>query len=374
MQNTKVFIIAGEVSGDLHGANLIKEINALSRNVEFIGWGGDRMEKEGMAILKHVRTLSFMGFLEVLLNLKTIIRNIKDCKNQIIASQPAALILIDFPGFNLRIAKWAKKQNIPVIYYISPQIWAWKESRVKAIRRDVSKMYCILPFEQQFYAKFNVDVSYLGHPLLDEITEFRLCESPKIIVSSKPILALLPGSRLQEVKRKLPLMIEASKSFPHYQVVVACSINVNEAYYRLYADDTVQLIFGKTYEILNQSSIALVTSGTATLETALFNVPQVVCYKSSPLSFAIAKLLVKIKYISLANLIMNKEVVSELIQGNCTVDNMVQQLRLIEVDQPKRLEILHDYQNLATLLGQNGASKRVAEDILETFFDTNGIK
>ena len=374
MQNTKIFIIAGEVSGDLHGANLIKEINALSRNVEFIGWGGDRMEKEGMAILKHVRTLSFMGFLEVLLNLKTIIRNIKDCKNQIIASQPAAIILIDFPGFNLRIAKWAKKQNIPVIYYISPQIWAWKESRVKAIRRDVSKMYCILPFEQQFYAKFNVDVSYLGHPLLDEITEFRLCESPKIIVSSKPILALLPGSRLQEVKRKLPLMIEASKSFPHYQVVVACSINVNEVYYRLYADDTVQLIFGKTYEILNQSSIALVTSGTATLETALFNVPQVVCYKSSPLSFAIAKLLVKIKYISLANLIMNKEVVSELIQGNCTVDNMVQQLRLIEVDQPKRLEILLDYQNLATLLGQNGASKRVAEDILETFFDTNGIK
>ena len=374
MQNTKIFIIAGEVSGDLHGANLIKEINALSRNIEFIGWGGDRMEKEGMAILKHVRTLSFMGFLEVLLNLKTIIRNIKDCKNQIIASQPAALILIDFPGFNLRIAKWAKKHNIPVIYYISPQIWAWKESRIKAIRRDVSKMYCILPFEQQFYAKFNVDVSYLGHPLLDEITEFRLCESPKIIVSSKPILALLPGSRLQEVKRKLPLMIEASKSFPHYQVVVACSINVNEAYYRLYADDTVQLIFGKTYEILNQSSIALVTSGTATLETALFNVPQVVCYKSSPLSFAIAKLLVKIKYISLANLIMNKEVVSELIQGNCTVDNMVQQLRLIEVDQPKRLEILHDYQNLATLLGQNGASKRVAEDILETFFNTNGIK
>ena len=373
MQNTKIFIIAGEVSGDLHGANLIKEINALSRNIEFIGWGGDRMEKEGMAILKHVRTLSFMGFLEVLLNLKTIIRNIKDCKNQIIASQPAALILIDFPGFNLRIAKWAKKHNIPVIYYISPQIWAWKESRIKAIRRDVSKMYCILPFEQQFYAKFNVDVSYLGHPLLDEITEFRLCESPKIIVSSKPILALLPGSRLQEVKRKLPLMIEASKSFPHYQVVVACSINVNEAYYRLYADDTVQLIFGKTYEILNQSSIALVTSGTATLETALFNVPQVVCYKSSPLSFAIAKLLVKIKYISLANLIMNKEVVSELIQGNCTVDNMVQQLRLIEVDQPKRLEILLDYQNLATLLGQNGASKRVAEDILETFFDTNGI-
>ena len=373
MQNTKVFIIAGEVSGDLHGANLIKEINALSRNIEFIGWGGDRMEKEGMAILKHVRTLSFMGFLEVLLNLKTIIRNIKDCKNQIIASQPAALILIDFPGFNLRIAKWAKKHNIPVIYYISPQIWAWKESRIKAIRRDVSKMYCILPFEQQFYAKFNVDVSYLGHPLLDEITEFRLCESPKIIVSSKPILALLPGSRLQEVKRKLPLMIEASRSFPHYQVVVACSINVNEAYYRLYADDTVQLIFGKTYEILNQSSIALVTSGTATLETALFNVPQVVCYKSSPLSFAIAKLLVKIKYISLANLIMNKEVVSELIQGNCTVDNMVQQLRLIEVDQPKRLEILLDYQNLATLLGQNGASNRVAEDILETFFDTNGI-
>lgn len=374
MQNTKIFIVAGEVSGDLHGANLIKEINALTRNVAFIGWGGDRMEKEGMTILKHVKTLSFMGFLEVLLNLKTIIRNIKDCKNQIIASQPAALILIDFPGFNLRIAKWAKKHNIPVIYYISPQIWAWKESRIKAIRRDVSKMYCILPFEQQFYAKFNVEVSYLGHPLLDEITEYKRREFSKKNVFSKPILALLPGSRLQEVKRKLPLMIEASKSFPQYQVVVACSINLDEAFYRQYTDDTIQLVFGDTYDILNQSTIALVTSGTATLETALFLVPQVVCYKSSPLSFAIAKLLVKIEYISLVNLIMNKEVVTELIQGNCTVKNMVSQLRLIELNQPKRLEILDNYQKLSVLLGENGASKRVAFDILETFLTNNGTK
>jgi lipid-A-disaccharide synthase len=374
MQNTKIFIVAGEVSGDLHGANLIKEINALTRNVAFIGWGGDRMEKEGMTILKHVKTLSFMGFLEVLLNLKTIIRNIKDCKNQIIASQPAALILIDFPGFNLRIAKWAKKHNIPVIYYISPQIWAWKESRIKAIRRDVSKMYCILPFEQQFYAKYNVEVSYLGHPLLDEITEYKRREFSNKNVFSKPVLALLPGSRLQELKRKLPLMIEASKSFPHYQVVVACSINLDEAFYRHYADDTIQLVFGDTYNILNQSTIALVTSGTATLETALFHVPQVGCYKSSPLSFAIAKLLVKIKYISLVNLIMNKEVVTELIQGNCTVNNMVSQLRLIELDQPKRLEILDNYQKLSVLLGENGASKRVAVDILETFLTNNGTR
>ena len=260
MQNTKIFIVAGEVSGDLHVANLIKEINALTRNVAFIGWGGDRMEKQVMTILKHVKTLSFMGFLEVLLNLKTIIRNIKDCKSQIIASQPAAIILIDFPGFNLRIAKWAKKHNLPVIYYISPQIWAWKESRIKAIRRDVSKMYCILPFEQQFYAKFNVEVSYLGHPLLDEITEYKRREFSNKNVFSKPVLALLPGSRLQEVKRKLPLMIEASKSFPHYQVVVACSINLDEAFYRQYTDDTIQLVFGDTYNILNQSTIALVTS------------------------------------------------------------------------------------------------------------------
>ena len=374
MQNTKIFIVAGEVSGDLHGANLIKEINALTPNVAFIGWGGDRMEKEGMTILKHVKTLSFMGFLEVLLNLKTIIRNIKDCKSQIIASQPAALILIDFPGFNLRIAKWAKKHNIPVIYYISPQIWAWKESRIKAIRRDVSKMYCILPFEQQFYAKFNVEVSYLGHPLLDEITEYKRREFSNKNVFSKPVLALLPGSRLQEVKRKLPLMIEASKSFPHYQVVVACSINLDEAFYRQYTDDTIQLVFGDTYNILNQSTIALVTSGTATLETALFHVPQVVCYKSSPLSFAIAKLLVKIKYISLVNLIMNKEVVTELIQANCTVKNMISQLRLIELNQPKRLEILDNYQKLSVLLGENGASKRVAVDILETFFTNSGTK
>ena len=372
MSEKKIFIIAGEASGDLHAANLIKEWKILLPGTLFSGWGGDRMEKEGTTILKHIRDLSFMGFLEVLLNLKTILRNIKICKNQIQSFQPDALVLIDYPGFNLRIAKWAKQNNIPVIYYISPQIWAWKQSRIKLIKRDITKMYCILPFEKKFYSSFDFEVSYLGHPLLDEIIHFKSKTSSFSLSTEKPILALLPGSRMQEVKRKLPLMIQASKAFPDYQVVVACSSTIDQSFYRIWADDSVLLVVGKTYEILNEASMALVTSGTATLEAALFQVPQVVCYKSSAISYRIAKSLVKIKYISLVNLIMNKEVVTELIQDGCTVENMKNELLLLETNQPKRTAMINEYSSLSSMLGENGASKRIATDIIETFFQNKG--
>jgi lipid-A-disaccharide synthase len=372
MSEKKIFIIAGEASGDLHAANLMKEWKILLPETLFSGWGGDRMEKEGTTIHKHIRDLSFMGFLEVLLNLKTILRNIKTCKNQIQSFKPDALVLIDYPGFNLRIAKWAKQNKIPVIYYISPQIWAWKQSRIKQIKRDISKMYCILPFEKEFYSTFDCQVSYLGHPLLDEIVHFKSSTSSLSFSADKPILALLPGSRVQEVKRKLPLMIEASKAFPDYQVVIACSSHLDQSFYRIWADESVLLVVGKTYEILNEASMALVTSGTATLETALFQVPQVVCYKSSAISYRIAKLLIKIKYISLVNLIMNKEVVTELIQGDCTVENMRNELLLLEANQPKRTTMITNYEVLSSMLGENGASKRIATDIIETFFQNKG--
>jgi len=372
MPKTKIFLIAGEASGDLHGANLINEWKKLAPNTAFVGWGGDKMASEGMLTLKHIRSLSFMGFIEVLLNIRTILRNIAICKEQLLIHQPDVVVLIDFPGFNLRIAKWLKQHNIPVIFYISPQIWAWKASRVHAIGRDVSKMYCILPFEKAFYLKYNVDVQYLGHPLLDEISKFRAKESTAKLSANKPILALLPGSRSQEVKRKLPLMLDASKAFPDYLVVVACSANLDESFYRKYADSSIQLVFSETYEILNQANLALVTSGTATLETALFGVPQVVCYKSSVISYQIAKALVKIKFISLVNLIMDDEVVTELIQNKCTAENMRNELRLLALGQPKRDQMLSAYQSLTKILGSNGASSRVANDIVVTFFSNRG--
>ena len=370
MNNKKrVFLIAGEVSGDLHGANLIRAWNKQSDNFIFKGWGGDRMEAEGMVVLKHVRSLSFMGFWEVLMNLRTILGNIKTCKKEITEFQPDALVLIDFPGFNLRIAAWAKKQGIPVVYYISPQIWAWKASRVHAIKRDVAQLYCILPFEKSFYDKYNYPVKYLGHPLLDEVLKFKEEIHPALnLRSDRKILALLPGSRAQEVKRKLPNMIIAAKSFPDYEIVVACSTNLSLDFYKsLVADDT-QLVFGQTYSILEKANLALVTSGTATLETALFEVPQVVCYATSPISFRIAKLLVKIKFISLVNLIQGKELVKELIQGDCSSENMICYLKKLEEGKQERLNLLSEYKILIKSLGNQGASDRVAADILETFF------
>lgn len=358
----KIFVISGEASGDLHAANLIHEMKAINSNIQFVGWGGDRMNQEGVHIKKHISELAFMGFKEVLLNLKTIFQNFKLCKNQILEFKPDFVILVDYPGFNLRIAKWAKKEGIPVVYYISPQIWAWKQSRVYQIKKNVTRMYTILPFEPDFYRKFGVEVEYCGHPLLDEINRFNQSSNNKLS-SEKPILAILPGSRKQEIERKLPIMLETAKHFPEFETIVACAPNLSMNYYNRYASRNVRFVQNETYKLLNSADFAIVTSGTATLETALFRVPQVVCYKSSKLSYIIARMLVKIKYISLVNLILNREVVCELIQSNCNTERIVSELKSLEFDTVKRDKMLEDYNQLITLLGENGSSKRVAEKI-----------
>ena len=366
----KIFVISGEASGDLHAANLIREMKLIQPDIEFVGWGGDRMRAEGVRIQKHISELAFMGFKEVILNLKTILRNFKYCKSQILEFKPDFLILVDYPGFNLRIAKWAKKEGIPIAYYISPQIWAWKQSRIFQIKENVTKMYTILPFEPDFYRKFEVEVAYCGHPLLDEITRFNESSNNKI-TSEKPILAILPGSRKQEIERKLPIMLEAAKHFPQFETVVACAPNLPLSYYLKYASNNVRFIENETYKLLNSAEMAIVTSGTATLETALFRVPQVVCYKSSRMSYLIARMLVKIKFISLVNLILDKEVVRELIQKDCNSEQIVNELNLIQNDSMKRERMLNDYNQLIQLLGQNGSSKRVAEKIWFEFGSDN---
>jgi lipid-A-disaccharide synthase len=365
----RIFVISGEASGDLHAANLIHEMRLIRPNSEFAGWGGDRMSKEDVLIKKHISELAFMGFKEVILNLKTILQNFKICKSQILEFKPDFLLLVDYPGFNLRISKWAKKEGIPVAYYISPQIWAWKQSRVFQIKDNVTKMYCILPFEADFYKKFDVDVEYCGHPLLDEINSFNQIEKNKLKFE-KPILAILPGSRKQEIERKLPIMIDAAKRFPEYELIVACAPNLEMDYYQKYASENIRFVKNETYKILNSSTLAIVTSGTATLETALFRVPQVVCYKSSKLSYLIARLLVKIQYISLVNLILNRNVVCELIQNECNADQIEGELKLIQPNTLKRSKMLQDYEELIYLLGENGSSKRVADKI---WFEFGGM-
>lgn len=362
----KVFIIAGEASGDLHAANLVKELTKLNADISFMGWGGDRMTKEGVQIKKHISDLAFMGFLEVIRNLKTILNNFKICKKQILEFKPDFILLIDYPGFNLRIAKWAKKEGIKVVYYISPQIWAWKQSRVFEIKKNVTKMFCILPFEKEFYKRFDVEVEYLGHPLLDEINTFNSLSENKII-SSKPILAILPGSRKQEIERKLPIMLEAAKKFNQFEIYVACAPNLDLSFYDVYKTKNVYFIKNQTYKLLNSAELAIVTSGTATLETGLFRVPQVVCYKSSNFSYWIARMLVKIKYISLVNLILDKEAIKELIQFDCTAEKISEEIKAIAENVNHRNKIINSYDELIHLLGEQGASLRVAEKIWSEF-------
>lgn len=366
MAKRKIFVICGEASGDLHASNLVRALRNIDSELEIKGWGGDRLMAERVDVLKHIRELSFMGFLEVFLNLFTILNNFKSCKAQITTFDPDILVLVDFPGFNLRMAQWAKTRGFKVVYYISPQLWAWKQNRIKKVKAYVDEMYCILPFEQEFYRKFKFDAKYFGHPLLDEIVRFNATNVCPLIYD-KPILALLPGSRLQEVRRKLPIMLEAAKAFPEYQVVVACSAQIPQDLYASFNADEVSFLYGKTYDILKGASIAFVTSGTATLETALFNVPQVVCYKSSGLSFWIAKRIVKIKYISLVNLILGKGLVTELIQQQCNTKQLVEEMKQIAIGGSKREEILQGYHELKLLLGGEGASQRIARSMHETF-------
>ena len=368
----KIYIIAGEASGDLHGGNLMKSLNELNSNLNFRCWGGDQMKSQGGYLVRHIKELAFMGFIEVLMNLPKILKNIRFCKQDILEFEPDVLVLIDYPGFNLRIAKWAHANGIKVCYYISPQVWAWKKGRVHQIKKYVFKMFVILPFEKDFYKQFNFDVEYVGNPLLDAIENY-MSDLKSIQgfrkenkLDDRPIVALLPGSRLQEIKRKLPLMLEAVNNLTDYQIVVACAPNIDDAEIKGFSNNKVRFIRGKTYDILSNAEVALVTSGTATLETALFDVPQVVCYKSSNISYFIAKRLVKIKYISLVNLILDKEVVKELIQGDCTVANIQNELSYILSGGKNRQDVLNDYQLLKIQIGESGASKKVAQSLLKT--------
>jgi len=362
----RVFILCGEASGDLHAANLVREWKRIDKETIFQAWGGDRLRAENVPVLKHVSELSFMGFVEVLKHLRTISKNFKECKKTLLEFKPDALILVDFPGFNLRMARWAKEHGIRVIYYISPQLWAWKKGRIKQVKKYVDVMYCILPFEKAFYARFNYDVSYYGHPLLDEVQRFNQ-HGFSIDLGNKPTVALLPGSRIQEVRRKLPIMLEAVKNLEGFQVVVACSNQISPEIYQAFNVSNVQLVFGKTYEVLQAADFAIVTSGTATLETALFRVPQVVCYKSNMLSYWIARLVVKIKYISLVNLILNEPLVVELIQHHCNDRTIRAELDRMIQDESYRNSIIAGYDRLIVQLGHQGASKRIATSMLETF-------
>jgi lipid-A-disaccharide synthase len=367
----RYYIIAGEASGDLHGSNLLREIKKLDTSASFRGWGGDLMQEVGTHLVKHYRDLAFMGFLEVVKNLGTIMRNLSFCKEDILEYKPDTLILIDYPGFNLRIAEWAKKQGFRVIYYISPQVWAWKENRVKKMRLNIDKMLVILPFEKDYYRdKWNWEVEYVGHPLMEVVEQYRKNAdlSNKIDSNGKDIIALLPGSRKQEILKKLPIMLEVSKLFPDLQFVVAKAPGQEDSFYEglLQGFPNVSAVSGKTYRLLLQSRAALVTSGTATLETALFGVPEVVCYKGSNVSYQIAKRLIKVKYISLVNLIMDKLVVKELIQHDLTPANLQQELNELLNNPARQQQLATDYKALGTLLGEGGhASAKAAASIAE---------
>lgn len=364
----KYYIIAGEASGDLHGSNLIKEIRKLDAAADIRCWGGDKMKAQGATLVKHYRELAFMGFAEVLMNLRTIFRNLAFCKKDIQQYQPDALILVDYPGFNLRIAKWAKANNIlkekdgRLIYYISPQVWAWKAGRVKSMKACIDKMLVILPFEKNYFRdKWNWEVEYVGHPLVEEIENSRRQSTPPL--ADKPIIALLPGSRKQEILKKLPVMLETAGAFPQYQFIVAKAPGADESFYTalLKGHSNVSVVSNQTYPLLQQATAALVTSGTATLETALFGVPEVVCYKGSYLSYQIGRRLVNVKYISLVNLIMDKLVVKELIQNDLTAANLQRELNDILNNENRKAQLLQDYSRLKQLLSEGGnASAKAA--------------
>ncbi|WP_339651018.1 lipid-A-disaccharide synthase [uncultured Maribacter sp.] len=367
----KYYIIAGEASGDLHGSNLIKALKEKDKYADIRCWGGDLMQQAGGSLVKHYKELAFMGFLEVILNLNAIFKNIKFCKQDIATFQPDAIIFIDYSGFNLRIAKWAKEHNFRTNYYISPQIWASREGRIEKIKSTIDHMYVILPFEKEFYeTKHNFPVNFVGHPLLDAISNrpelneatFR---STNNIDSNKPIIALLPGSRKQEVQKMLSSMLSLTSDFSEYEFVIAGAPSLDKEFYTTFLRDAnVKFIQNKTYDLLSISTAALVTSGTATLETALFKVPQVVCYKANWISYQIAKRIITLEYISLVNLIMRKEVVKELIQDDFTKKNLKKELTSI-LDGETRVEQLASYDELITKLGGSGASAIAATLIIE---------
>ena len=368
----KYYIIAGEASGDLHGSNLMKELKNINPSSTFRCWGGDLMKSQCNKLVMHYEDFSYMGFLEVIVNAKKILSYISLCKKDIEEYNPDVIIYIDYPGFNMKIAEWAKRKNFINHFYISPKVWVWKEYRVKKIKRVIDKMYVILPFEEGFYInKHNYKVDFVGHPLLDAIDNQKKFNRQEFLaknkLSSKPVIALLPGSRNQEIIKLLPLMLDVVSNFNDYQIIIAGAPNKSINYYEKIilsnkeSRSSIKVICNQTYDILRISSAAIVTSGTATLETALFKVPQVVCYKTSMISYLIGRLLIhNLKFISLVNIILDKHVVKELIQNNCNKDNLVIELQKI-LNKSDRSLMLKEYELLHKKLGGKGASKKTAE-------------
>ncbi|MFO8053985.1 MAG: lipid-A-disaccharide synthase [Bacteroidales bacterium] len=367
----RYYLIAGEASGDMHSANLMEQIKQKDKHAHFRFWGGDRMQMQGGELVRHYKYHAFMGFAEVLLNFRIILKNLNQCKKDLLRFKPDLLILVDYPGFNMRIAAFAQKNGFKVAYYISPQIWAWRESRVKKIKKTVDRMFVILPFEKDFYRKHNMQVDFVGHPLLDELgrrnqnfdkerfkTDHQLDE--------RPLIALLPGSRKQEIKRMLPVMVKVSKKFPGYQFVIAGTDHIPQKLYGdIIGNQDVKLIINQTYPVLQMAHAGMITSGTASLEAALFRVPQLVMYKAAVLSYLIAKQLVKLDYISLANLVLNKPIFKEFIQQDCSVKNVAEELQRLINDENTRNTMLENYELLKEKLGGEGASERAAGEMAE---------
>ena len=366
----KYYIIAGEASGDLHASNLVAEIKKKDKKAEFRGFGGDLMKEQGVELVKHYRLMAYMGFVEVAVNLRKVLGNISLCKKDILDYQPDVVILVDYPGFNLRIAKFAHEKGFKVVYYISPQLWAWKRRRVRKVQKSVDKMLVILPFEEEFYRSYGVDVTYVGNPLLDELAKFGTANRSiflrrNSLGEKREIIALLPGSRKQEVKRMLPVMLKMVPRFPNYQFVVAGVSSLDRDLYKSIMGNTdAFFVENQTYELLQNSSAVLVTSGTATLEAALFTVPEVVCYKATDFSYRLAKWMIKVKFISLVNLVMDKEVVKELIQGDLNENNLAKELDLLLHNGKRQRQLLEDYVELKDRLGNAGASEKAADVII----------
>lgn len=362
------YLIAGETSGDLHGANLIEALKEVDAQADFRIVGGDAMQRaSGEQAVLHTSAMSFMGFVEVAMNLLTVLKNLKKVKADLLVNKPDALILIDFPGFNLKIAEFAKKHDVKVFYYISPKVWAWNQKRVLKIKKLVDHMFCILPFEVDFYKKWEMKVDYIGNPLLDalakNIPDRDFKEKNKL--SSKPIVALLPGSRKMEISKLLPVMLDVATHFPSHQFVIAGAPNLSEAYYQTYFGQAKHLIvFNATYDLLKSAEAAIVASGTATLETAILKVPEVVVYKANVISVWIARKLIKVNYISLVNLILDKMAVQELIQEGCNENALKVELDKLLFNKDYRREMLDNYDFLLAQLGDEGASKRAADLIV----------
>lgn len=367
----RFYFIAGEASGDLHASKVIRELKKLEPLSSFRAWGGDLMQKEGAILVKHYQELAFMGFAEVIANLGTILKNIRFCKEDILRDKPDAIVLVDYPGFNLRIAEWAHKQGIKVYYYISPQLWAWKKGRIKIIQKYVDKLFVILPFETAFYKQEGIEVTYVGHPLLDAIEE-QVWDNKfkeRYHLNEQPIIALLPGSRKQEINTMLPIMLETISAFPNYQILIAgAPSQPDEIYQKWLNGKNIHLIRNNTYNVLKNSEMAIVTSGTATLETALIGVPEVVVYKGSRISYEIGKRLINIRFISLVNLILERESVKELIQNDCNPMQLRKALAELALPE-KRHQLAKDFQELKDKLGNAGASRKLAEALLKELKD-----